>query len=74
MSDFEERVLNDLAELKTHMRWVAGEGNKGGKIGELEERVNRHEAFLQRFTGIYAAVISLLAVFNAALGWFRLRH
>jgi hypothetical protein len=41
MSDFERKVLSDLAELKAHMRWVVGNGNEG-KIQELEARVQRH--------------------------------
>ena len=49
MSDFEQKVLSDLAEVKAHMRWLVGNGNEG-KMQELEERVGRHEAFLQRFT------------------------
>ena len=50
MSDFEQKVLSDLAEVKAHMRWLVGNGNEG-KVQELQERVDRHEAFLQRFTG-----------------------
>ncbi len=74
MSDFEEKVLEDLAELKTHMRWVVGDGNKGGKIGELEERVDRHEAFLQRAKGISVAFGSLVTMINLAFSFLRWRH
>ncbi len=35
MTNFEERVLRDLGELKAHMRWIVGNGNEG-KIQELE--------------------------------------
>jgi len=29
MTNFEERVLRDLGELKAHMRWIVGNGNEG---------------------------------------------
>ncbi len=73
ISEFEQKVLTDLAELKAHMRWIVGNGNQG-KMQELEERVDRHEAYLQRFTGIAAAVASLLTMFNVAISYLRLRH
>lgn len=73
ISEFEQRVLTDLAELKAHMRWIVGNGNQG-KMQELEERVGRHEAYLQRFTGIATAVGSLVTVFNLALSYLRFRH
>ena len=34
MSDFEQKVLSDLAEVKAHMRWLVGNGNEG-KVQEL---------------------------------------
>ena len=73
MSEFEQKVLSDLAELKAHMRWIVGNGNEG-KIQEIEERVQRHEAYLQRFTGIATAVVSLLTLFHIAIDYLRLRH
>jgi hypothetical protein len=73
MSDFERVVLSDLAELKAHMRWVVGNGNEG-KIQELEERVRKHESFLQRYTGIAAAVGGLLTLFHVAVDYLRYRH
>jgi len=50
MTNFEERVLRDLGELKAHMRWLVGNGNEG-KIQELEARIRKHEAALQRTAG-----------------------
>lgn len=73
MSDFEEKVLSDLSELKTHMRWVIGNGNEG-KIQELEERVQKHEAYLQRFTGIASAMATVLTLFHVAIDYLRFRH
>jgi len=73
ITEFEERVLNDLAELKTNMRWIIGNGNHG-KIQELEQRVDRHEAYLQRFTGVATAIGSLLTFFHFAIDYLWLRH
>ena len=73
ISDFEQKVLSDLAELKAHMRWIVGNGNEG-KIQEIEERVDRHEAYLQRFTGIATAVASLLTLFHVAIDYLRFHH
>jgi hypothetical protein len=73
ISDFERQVLEDLAELKTNMRWVIGNGNEG-KMQEIEERVERHEIYLQRFTGIATAVASLLTLFHLAIDYLRWRH
>jgi hypothetical protein len=73
MSDFEQKVLSDLAEVKAHMRWLVGNGNEG-KIQELEEQVSRHEAYLQRFTGIAAAVASLLTFVHFAMDFLRYKR
>lgn len=73
LTEFEERVLTDLAELKANMRWIVGNGNPG-KIQEIEQRVDRHEAYLQRFTGIATAIGSLLTFFHFAIDYLWLRH
>lgn len=73
LTEFEEKVLSDLAELKANMRWIIGNG-KPGKIQEIEERVHRHEAYLQRFTGVATAVAGLLTFFHIAIDYLCLRH
>lgn len=73
LTEFEERVLSDLAELKANMKWIIGNGNHG-KIQEIEERVDKHEAYLQRFTGIATAVAGLITVFHLAIDLLRFRH
>jgi hypothetical protein len=73
MSDFEQKVLSDLSELKAHMRWIVGDGNQG-KMQELEERVERHEAYLQRFTGIAFVMGSLLTLFHVAVDYLRYKR
>jgi hypothetical protein len=73
LTEFEERVLSDLAELKTNMRWIVGDGN-AGKIQQIEQRVDRHEAYLQRFTGVATAIGSLLTFFHFAIDYLWLRR
>jgi len=66
MTSFEERVLKDLGELKTHMRWLVGSGNEG-KMRELENRIQKHEAALQRAAGLGLAAGVLLTILHLAL-------
>jgi hypothetical protein len=73
MTEFEQKVLSDLSELKAHMRWVVGNGNEG-KIQEIEVRVDRHEAYLQRFTGIATALATVLTLFHFAIDYLRYKH
>jgi hypothetical protein len=60
------KAIFKLNEVKAHMRCLVGNGNEG-KIQELQEQVTRHEAFLQRFTGISAALACLLTVVHFAI-------
>jgi hypothetical protein len=53
MYEFEQTVLNELAELKTQMRALLGNGQPG-RIHDLEARVEKHEALMQRALGIGA--------------------
>jgi len=73
MTNFEERVLRDLGELKAHMRWIVGNGNEG-KIQELETRIQKHEAALQRTAGLGAAEAVLLTIMHFALDSFKTLH
>jgi hypothetical protein len=73
MTNFEERVLRDLGELKTHMRWIVGNGNEG-KIQELETRIQKHEAALQRTAGLGVAAGILLTIMHLALDSLRTIH
>jgi len=72
-TEFEQQVLSDLASLKTDMKWLVGNGHQG-RFQELEHRVDAHEAYLQRFTGIATAVVSLLTLFHLAIDFLRFRH
>jgi len=73
MTDFEERVLRDLSELKANMRWLIGTGNEG-KMQDIEERVQKHEAYLQRLGGIGAAFGVLLTLIHLAIDYLKVQH
>jgi hypothetical protein len=66
MNEFEAQVLSDLSVLKTQMTGLMGDGN-GGRIGELERRMDRHEQNWQRAKGFLAAVSVLFAVIEVAV-------
>jgi hypothetical protein len=66
MNEFEAQVLSDLSVLKTQMTNLTGDGN-GGRIAELERRMDRHEQTWQRAKGFLAAVSVLFAVIEVAV-------
>lgn len=70
MTDFERQVLEDLTELKTKMQTLVGNGQPG-RMQVLEERVERHEAFVQRAGGVGAAMAILLTLVNLAMAYLR---
>jgi len=72
MNEFEAQVLSDLSALKTQMSSLMGDGN-GGRLGDLERRMERHEQNWQRMKGFAAATSVLLAVMEAAFEAWR-RH
>ena len=71
MNEFEAQVLSDLSVLKTKMNALMGDGN-GGRIAELERRMERHEQNWQRAKGFLAAASVVLAMLEFAVeAWFR---
>ena len=66
MNEFEAQVLSDLSVLKTQMAGLVGDGN-GGRIAEMERRMDRHEQNWQRAKGFLAAVSVIFAVIQVAL-------
>jgi hypothetical protein len=72
MNEFEAQVLSDLSVLKTQMTGLMGDGN-GGRIAELERRIERHEQNWQRAKGFLAAASVVLAVIEVAFEAWR-RH
>jgi hypothetical protein len=72
MNEFEAQVLSDLSVLKTQMANLNSDGN-GGRIADLERRMERHEQSWQRAKGFLAAASVLLAVIEVALEAWRRR-
>ena len=71
MNEFEEQVLSDLSVLKTQMTNLTGDGN-GGRMAELERRLDRHEQNWQRTKGFLAAMSVVFAVIEVAVdAWHR---
>jgi hypothetical protein len=71
MNEFEAQVLSDLSVLKSQMSGLLGDGN-GGRIAELERRLERHEQSWQRAKGFLAAASVVLAVLEVAVeAWHR---
>lgn len=66
MNEFEAQVLSDLCVLKTQMIGLMGDGN-GGKLAELEQRIERHELNWQRTKGFVAAISVLFAILQVAI-------
>ncbi len=73
MTQFEERVLTDLAELKARMRWLVGDGNEG-KLHEIETRMQKHDASLQRMAGVGGTVGVVLTILHVALDYLKVVH
>lgn len=72
MNEFEAQVLSDLSVLKSQMTGLMGDGN-GGKLAELERRIERHELNWQRAKGFVAALSVLFAIIEVAVEAFH-RH
>jgi len=71
MNEFEATVLSDLSVLKSQMNGLMGDGN-GGRIAELEHRMEEHEQNWERAKGFMAAFSILLTVVEVAVrGWHR---
>lgn len=71
MNEFEAQVLSDLSVLKSQMGGLLGDGT-GGRIAELERRMDRHEQNWQRAKGFLAAVSVLFAVLEVAVSaWIK---
>jgi hypothetical protein len=72
MNEFEAQVLSDLSVLKSQMTNLVGDGN-GGRICDLERRMEQHEQSWQRTKGFLAAISVLFAVIEVAVEALR-RH
>jgi len=72
-TDFEKQVLADLAALKTQMHSLLGNGQPG-RLREVELRVERHEAFVQRAGGLGALLATVLTLIHLGMDYVKLRH
>lgn len=71
MNEFEAQVLSDLSVLKTQMNGLMGDGN-GGRVADLERRMDRHEQNWQRAKGFLTAFSVLLTIVEVAFqAWLR---
>jgi hypothetical protein len=71
INEFEAQVLSDLSVLKTQMSGLMGDGN-GGRIADLERRMEQHEQNWQRAKGFVAAASVLFAVIEVVVqAWHR---
>jgi hypothetical protein len=71
INEFEAQVLSDLNVLKSQMNALTGDGN-GGRIADLEHRLEEHEQNWERAKGFLAAFTILLTVVEVAVQtWHR---
>jgi hypothetical protein len=73
MTDFESKALGDLSVLKMQMEQLIG-GMQPGRLSNLEDRVERHELYLQRSRGVVAAIGVLVTLLNVAFDVWRHGH
>jgi hypothetical protein len=72
LNEFEAQVLSDLSVLRAQMAGLVGDGS-GGRLGELERRMDRHEQNWQRAKGFLAALSVVFAVIEAVVEAWRRR-
>ena len=70
MTDFETQVVGDLAALKSQMAALMGQGQPG-RLQALEERLDRHEIFLQRAKGFAGALSVGVTMLNLMIDHWR---
>ena len=70
---FEEQVLSDLAALKSEMKALLGNGQPG-RLRQLEQRVDKHEAVVQRLTGIWTLVAVAVTLLHLGMDYMRIKH
>ena len=73
MTDFEQKVLEDLSGLKVQMQHLMGIGQPG-RLQQLEGRVDSHERNLQRMKGLMSAFGGALTLVHMAFAYLGGRH
>lgn len=70
MDEFEMTVLSDLAALKSQMASLIGLGQPG-RLALMEQRMERHEIYLQRMKGLGGAFIVLMTAAQIVADYLR---
>ena len=70
MEEFEMIVLSDLAALKSQMASLIGLGQPG-RLALMEQRMERHEIYLQRIKGLGGAFIIMLTAAQIVIDYVR---
>ena len=73
MTDFEQKVLEDLSALKVQMHQLMGIGQPG-RLHELEARVDCHERSMQRMKGFVGAFGGALTFVHKAIAYLGGKH
>jgi len=70
MDEFEVTVLSDLAALKSQMGALIGLGQPG-RLTMLEQRLERHEVYLQRMKGLIGAFFVLITISHILVDYIK---
>ena len=70
MDEFEVTVLSDLAALKSQMGALIGLGQPG-RLTILEQRLERHEIYMQRMRGLVGALFVLMTLAHIMVDYLR---
>ena len=73
MTDFEQKVLEDLSALKAQVHQLIGIGQPG-RLQQLEGRVDCHERNLQRMKGVAGAFGGALTFIHMAIAYLGGKH
>ena len=73
MSEYENRVLEDLCVLKAQMHQLMGIGQPG-RLHQLEQRVDAHDRSVQKLKGLAGAFGGLLTAIHAAIAFLGGKH
>lgn len=65
-TEFEERVLADLVELKALVKTLVGNGQPG-RVRLIEEHLEKHEAMMQRGKTLVIALLPVLGIMHLIL-------
>ncbi len=73
MTDFEQKVLEDLSALKAQVHQLIGIGQPG-RMQQLEVRVDCHERNMQRMKGMAGAYGGALTFVHMAIAYMSGKH